>query len=218
MLVLHRRCPRRWAQRELSSRLHSAGVVAVRSTACLCYPGCAGSCKQCWRNMSLSYLHHYQTQVKSNWLKTIWWILCNTFQQLSSVSHVEISTSRDQMSSSDLITANQLKKLQLNSQQSWNSRWTQGPQHALEKLQYFQKRSCRQLRLPLPYAAAFTYESWICPERLESIPKFFYILFLSSGTTSGNWDPSRQTHNTALICQSNTTLSIFKILVKAAVF
>ena len=103
--------------------------------------------------------------------------MCNTFQQLSSLSHVEISTSWDQMSSSDLITANQLKKLQLNSQQSWNSPSTQGPQRALEESQCFQKRSRRQSRLPLPYATAFTYESWICQERLESIPKLFTYFF-----------------------------------------
>lgn len=172
----------------------------------LCYPACAGSRQRCWRNMWLLYLHHYQTQIKSKWLKTIWCIMCNTFQQLSSVSHVEISTSWNQMSSSDLITTKQLKKLQLNSQQSWNSPWTQGRQRALEESQCFQKRSCRQLRLPLPYAAAFTYESWMGQERLESIPKFFYILFPSSRTTSGNGDASRQTDNTALIRQSNITL------------
>lgn len=40
----------------------------------------------------------------------------------------------------------------------------------------------------------------------------FYILFPSSGTTSGNGDPSGQTDNTALICQSNTILSTVKQL------
>lgn len=126
-------------------------VAFCRGRCCqkhsLCYPGHASSCKQCWRNMWFSYLHHYQTQIKSKWLKTIWWIMCNTFQQLSSVSHVEISTSWDQMSSSDLIIANQLKNLQLNSQQHWNSPWTQGRRCALEELQCFQKRSCRQSSL-----------------------------------------------------------------------
>lgn len=43
----------------------------------------------------------------------------------------------------------------------------------------------------------------------------FHMLFPSSGTTSGNGDPSRQTDNTALICRSNTTLSTVQIPLKA---
>lgn len=155
--------------------------------------------------------------MESKWLKISWWIMRDTFQQLCSVSHIEISSSQDQTSSSDLITAKQLKKLQLNSQ-SWNYPWTQGPRCALEESRCFQKTSCRQSRLPLPRAAVSTYESWIWQDSLESIPKNFYVFFPCSGTTSGNWGQNRQTDNAARICQSNTTLSIFKIPVKAAAF
>lgn len=145
--------------KERSAEGTRLSVAFCRGRCCqkhsLHYPGCIGSCKQCWTNMWLSYLHHYQTHIKSKWLKTIWWIMCNTFQQLSSVSHVEISTSWDQMSSSDLITTNQLKKLQLNSQQSWNSPWTQGPLTCFGGVAVFSEQKLQAIK-----AATSTYCSF----------------------------------------------------------
>lgn len=92
--------------------------------------GHAGSHKQCW-SMRLWYLYHCQIQIKSKWVKTTWWIMHNTFQELSSASHVEISISQNQTFS----TISQLQKLQLHSHQSWKHRRTQQSLWASEKPQ-----------------------------------------------------------------------------------
>lgn len=97
--------------------------------------GHAGSHKQCW-SMRLWYLYHCQIQIKSKWVKTTWWIMHNTFQELSSASHVEISISQNQTFS----TISQLQKLQLHSHQSWKHRRTQQSLWASEKPQLSEEK------------------------------------------------------------------------------